>query len=52
MAAFGSMHSNGFFCCSMAAAGFSAPMIPLLDTAISLVVSICVALVRITGTIA
>ena len=49
MATFGSMHSNRFFCCSMAAAGTSAPMIPLLDTAITLVVSICIVLVRITG---
>ena len=43
MAAFGSMYSNGF-CCPMAAAGFSMPMIPLLDTAIFLVVSICIVL--------
>lgn len=53
MTAFGSMHSNRFHCCSMAAACASAPMIPILDTAICLVVSICVVclcLVRITGT--
>ena len=46
MAAFGSKNSNSFSCCSMAAAGTSAPMIPLLDTAIFLVVSICVVLLR------
>ena len=50
MAAYGSMYSNGF-CCPMAEAGFSAPMIPLLDTAIFLVVSISVVLVGITGMI-
>lgn len=47
MAAFGSMYTNGSNCCSMAAAGTSAPMFPLLDTAISLVVSICILLARI-----
>lgn len=47
MAAYGSMYTNVSNCCSMAAAGTSAPMIPLLDTAISLVVSICIVLARI-----
>ena len=47
MAAFGFAYTNSFSSCSMAAAGTSAPMIPLLDTAISLVVSICVVLLRI-----
>ncbi len=49
MAAFGFAYTNGFSSCSMAAAGTSAPMIPILDTAVSLVVSICIVLVRITG---
>ena len=48
MAAFGFEHSNSNSFCSMAAAGTSAPMIPLMDTAIYLVVSICVVLLRIT----
>lgn len=48
MAAFGFMNTNSFSCCSMAAAGTSAPVNSLLDTAIFLVVSICVVLVRIT----
>lgn len=46
MTACGFQYSNGFSCCSTAVAGTSAPMIPLLDTAISLVVSICVVLAR------
>ena len=44
MTAFGFMHTNSFNCCSKAAAGTSAPMIPILDTAIILVVSICIVL--------
>lgn len=48
MAAFGCMNSNCFSCCFSAAACTSAHNIPLLDTAVSLVVSICVLrLVRI-----
>lgn len=47
MAAFGSMNSNCSNCCSMAAAGTSAPMIPIMDTAVLLVVSICLVLVRV-----
>jgi len=50
MSAFGSMHSNSF-CCSMAAAGTSAPKISLLDTALFGVVSICLVLVRICQTV-
>ena len=42
MAAMVSMNTNSFNCCSMAAAGTSAPMISILDTAIALVVSICI----------
>lgn len=42
MTAFGSMNTNSFSYCSMAAAGSSARILPILDTAISLVVSICV----------
>lgn len=44
--------SNSFNCCSQAAVNTSAHNIPLLDTAISLVVSICVlclGLLRIIG---
>ena len=51
MTAFGFNNTNRFNCCSMAAAGTSAPMIPILDTAVSLVVSICIVLVRIIRTI-
>ena len=47
MTAFGSHSSNRFSSCSMAAAGTSAPMILHLDTAAFLVVSICIALLRI-----
>ena len=46
MKAFGNQNSNRF-CCSTAAAGFSACNIPILDTAIFLVVSICVLCLRI-----
>ena len=42
MMAMASKSSNCFSCCNSAAAGSSARNIPLLDTAISLVVSICV----------
>lgn len=51
MTAFGFTNTNRFNCCSMAAAGISAPMFPILDTAVSLVVSICIVLVRIIRTI-
>ena len=47
MAAFGSMYSKSTGFCSMAAAGTSAPVIPLLDTAVDLVVSICIVLAGI-----
>ena len=47
MAAFGSNSTGNSNCCTMAAAGTSAPMFSLLDTAIFLVVSISIALLRI-----
>ena len=47
-----SMNSSAFSC-STAAAGTSAPMIPILDTAMILVVSICILpILRITGLLA
>jgi len=46
MAAFGSMSFNGSSFCPMAAAGTSAPMLPILDTAVFLAVSICIVLLR------
>ena len=44
MTAMVSMNSNSFSCSSAAAVSTSARNIPILDTAIALVVSICVVL--------